>query len=135
MEKGAECMCLYPSMFHISCTKLYVKYRDAMLRYFHIPLYPKSIYMIVSNMINVARKNLTIKAHPIYSHCHPPPLSSCLPPLPHAHPPFPVLPLHCKNLEDFVYNPSYSLPTGGFSNNYLSHLFGNPPFILCIWRF
>src|SRR5258708_6194161 len=71
-----------------------------------------------------------------------PPLSSCLPPLPHAHPPFPLLPLHCKKLEDSVYNPSYSLPIGGFSNNYyLSHLFGNLPFrriihfILCIWRF
>src|SRR5260221_2178423 len=71
-----------------------------------------------------------------------PPLSSCLPPLSHAHPPFPLLPLHCKKLEDSVYNPSYSLPIGGFSNNYyLSHLFGNLPFrriihfILCIWRF
>src|SRR5258705_4402404 len=37
----------------------------------------------------------------------------------------------CKyppQLEDSVYNPSYSLPIGGFSNNYLSHIFGNPPF-------
>src|SRR5258705_11371039 len=68
-------------------------------------------------------QNLTVSgptpAHPL------PPLSSCLPPLPHTHPPFPLLPLHCKKLEDSVYNPSYSLPIGGFSNNYLSHLFGN----------
>src|SRR5258705_7067781 len=85
-------------------------------------------------------QNLTVSgptpAHPL------PPLSSCLPPLPHAHPPFPLLPLHCKKLEDSVYNPSYSLPIGGFSNNYyLSHLFGNLPFrriihfILFILRF
>src|SRR5260221_12867128 len=43
----------------------------------------------------------------------------------------------CKyppQLEDSVYNPSYSLPIGGFSNNYLSHLFGNPPFRTIIRR-
>src|SRR6266436_5308587 len=94
--------------------------------------------MIVLNVLHsyIVQKPYTVSgptpAHPL------PPLSSCLPPLPHAHPPFPLLPLHCKKLEDSVYNPSYSLPIGGFSNNYLSHLFGNPPFrriILCIWRY
>jgi len=51
MEKGAECMCLYPSMFHISCTKLYVKYGEGMLGYCPIPLYPNSIYMIALNVL------------------------------------------------------------------------------------
>ena len=34
-----------------------------------------------------------------------------------------------STVEDSVYNynSSYSLPIGGFWNNYLSHLFGNPP--------
>src|SRR5260370_4129778 len=31
------CKCLYPSMFHISCTKLHIKYGEGMLGYCPIP--------------------------------------------------------------------------------------------------
>src|SRR5260221_496557 len=33
MAKGAECRPLYPSMFHMSCTKLYIIYGEGMLGY------------------------------------------------------------------------------------------------------
>src|SRR5260221_4231641 len=33
MAKGSECRSLYPSMFHMSCTKLYIKYGEGMLSY------------------------------------------------------------------------------------------------------
>src|SRR5260221_2092953 len=97
-HSGNQCMCLYPSMFHISCTKLYVKYREGMLGYCPIPLYPNSIYMIVLNVLHSARRKLSMKLQP---HLPAPPFphaflpflmpsspSSCLPPLPHAFLPF-----------------------------------------------
>src|SRR5258706_10792623 len=85
MEKGAACKCLCPSMFHISCTKLYVKYGEGMLGYCPIPLYPNSIYIIVLNVLHSARRKLSMKLQP---HFPAPPLSSCLPPFPHAFLPF-----------------------------------------------
>src|SRR5258705_2867270 len=63
MEKGAACKCLCPSMFHISCTKLYVKYGEGMLGYCPIPLYPNSIYMIVLNVLE-GNSALNYKAAP-----------------------------------------------------------------------
>src|SRR5260221_12597297 len=70
--------------------------------------------MIVLNVLHsyIVQKPYTVSG-PTPA-CPLPPLSSCLPPLPHSHPPFPLLPLHCKKLEDSVYNPSYSLPIGGY---------------------
>src|SRR5258708_15566038 len=64
MEKGATCKCLCPSMFHISCTKLYVKYGEGMLGYCPIPLYPNSIYIIVLNVLHSARRKLSMKLQP-----------------------------------------------------------------------
>src|SRR5260370_887043 len=71
-------------MFHISCTKLYFKYGEGMLGYCAIPLYPNSIYIIVLNVLHSARRKLSMKLQPHL----PAPLSSCLPPLPHAFLPF-----------------------------------------------
>src|SRR5260221_1596723 len=95
MEEGEECKCLY--LFHISCTKLYVKYGEGMLGYCPIPLYPNSIYMIVLNVLHSPRRKLSMKLQPhlpVQCDCSPPPLSSSLPSLPHTHPlspPFPPL--------------------------------------------
>src|SRR5258707_10355229 len=75
MEKGAACKCLCPSMFHISCTKLYVKYGEGMLGYCPIPLYPNSIYIIVLNVLHSARRKLSMKLQPS-------------PPFPHSFLPF-----------------------------------------------
>src|SRR5258708_12885604 len=61
-EKGGECKCLYP--FHISCTKLYVKYGEGMLGYCPIPLYPNSIYMIVLNVLHTPRRKLSMNLQP-----------------------------------------------------------------------
>src|SRR6266446_3052205 len=83
MEKGAACKCLCPSMFHISCTKLYVKYGEGMLGYCPIPLYPNSIYMIVLNVLHSPRRKLSMKLQP-----HLPVQCDCSPP-----PPFLALPL------------------------------------------
>src|SRR5260370_23288124 len=58
-----------------------------MLGYCPIPLYPNSIYMIVLNVLHSARRKLSMKLQPhlpVQCDCSPPPLSSCLPPLPHA---------------------------------------------------
>src|SRR5258706_7938765 len=65
-------------MFHISCTKLYIKYGEGMLGYCPIPLYPNSIYMIVLNVLHSARRKLSMKLQP-----HLP-----VPPFPHAFLPF-----------------------------------------------
>src|SRR5258708_2116401 len=65
-----------------------------MLGYCPIPLYPNSIYMIVLNVLHSARRKLSMKSQPhlpVQCDCSPLPLSSCLPPLPHAPPPFPLL--------------------------------------------
>src|SRR5260221_5236203 len=91
MEKEAECKCLYPSMFHISCTKLYVKYGGGMLGYCPIPLYPNSMYIIVLNVLHSARRKLSMKLQP---HLPGPPLPSTLlplapPPSPSPSPPLP----------------------------------------------
>src|SRR5258708_22663346 len=91
MEKGAECKCLYP--FHISCTKLYVKYEygEGMLGYCPIPLYPNSIYMIVLNVLHSPRRKLRMKLQPhlpVQCDCSPPPLFSSLPSLPYLRPLF-----------------------------------------------
>src|SRR5258705_1026622 len=51
-------------MFHISCTKLYIKYGEGMLGYCPIPLYPNSIYMIVLNVLHSARRKLSMKLQP-----------------------------------------------------------------------
>src|SRR5258708_35587970 len=61
-----------------------------MLGYCPIPLYPNSIDMIVLNFVlHSARRKLSMKLEPHL----PAPLSSCLPPLPHASFPFaPFLP-------------------------------------------
>src|SRR5260221_14464415 len=60
---------------------------------------------------------------------HPlPPLSSSLPPLPPPPPPFLLLPLPSQKFPHFLFNPSYSLPIAGFSNNYLFYLFLYLPF-------
>src|SRR5258705_12252715 len=98
MEKGEECKCLYP--FHISCTKLYVKYGEGMLGYCPIPFYPNSIFMIVLNLLfDNLERHYTV-------HCYsnsflpffflPPsllPLLSSSPPLPSPPPPFLLLSL------------------------------------------
>src|SRR5260221_14570794 len=81
MEKGAECKCLYP--FHISCTKLYVKYEygEGMLGYCPIPLYPNSIYMIVLNVLHSPRRKLRMKLQPhlpVQCDCSPFPSSPSL---------------------------------------------------------
>src|SRR5260370_39887070 len=58
-----------------------------MLGYCPIPLYPNSIYMIVLNVLHSARRKLSMELQPhlpAQCDCSPPPLSSCLPPLPHA---------------------------------------------------
>src|SRR6266446_3797282 len=83
MEKGATCKCLCPSMFHISCTKLYVKYGEGMLGYCPIPLYPNSIYIIVLNVLHSARRKLSMKLQP-----HLPVQCDCSPPFPHPFLPF-----------------------------------------------
>src|SRR5260221_2908633 len=75
MEKGAACKCLCPSMFHISCTKLYVKYGEGMLGYCPIPLYPNSIYIIVLNVLHSARRKLSMKLQPHLPAPPPPPHS------------------------------------------------------------
>src|SRR5260221_14055864 len=44
MAKGVECKwceCLYPSMFHISCRKQYIKYGEGMLGYCPHPPSPQ----------------------------------------------------------------------------------------------
>src|SRR5258705_9155596 len=95
MEKGAACKCLCPSMFHISCTKLYVKYGEGMLGYCPIPLYPNSIYIIVLNVLHSARRKLSMKLQP-HLPAPPPfppsflplPLPPLPPPLPSFSPPF-----------------------------------------------
>src|SRR5260221_476660 len=76
--------CLYP--FHISCTKLYVKYGEGMLGYCPIPLYPNSIYMIVLNVLHSARRKLSMKLQPHLpvqnlTQCQGPPLHNPFPPL------------------------------------------------------
>src|SRR5258706_9024829 len=77
MEKGVECKCLYP--FHISCTKLYVKYGEGMLGYCPIPLYPNSIYMIV---LNVLQPHLVVQCNYNPSHSFVSSLLSSFPPPP-----------------------------------------------------
>src|SRR5258708_15622465 len=96
MEKGAACKCLCPSMFHISCTKLYFKYGEGMLGYCPIPLYPNSIYIIVLNVLHSARRKLSMKLEP---HFPARTLPSCQPPFP---PPLPP---------PFTQIPSYSCYT------------------------
>src|SRR5258708_4839863 len=86
MEKGAACKCLCPSMFHISCTKLYVKYGEGMLGYCPIHLYPNSIYIIVLNVLHSARRKLSMKLQP---HLPAPPF--LVPSSPSSCPPFPLL--------------------------------------------
>src|SRR5260221_5863139 len=76
-------------MFHISCTKLYIKYGEGMLGYCPIPLYPNSIYMIVLNVLHSARRKLSMKLQP-----HLP-----VPPFPHAFLPF-LIP-------SFPFSPSF----------------------------
>src|SRR5258706_15637043 len=93
MEKGAACKCLCPAMFHISCTKLYVKYGEGMLGYCPIPLYPNSIYIIVLNVLHSARK-LSMKLQP-----HLP-----APPFPHAFLPF-LMPSFPSPLLSFYFTP------------------------------
>src|SRR5260221_3200568 len=107
MEKGAACKCLCPSMFHISCTKLYVKYGEGMLGYCPIPLFPNSIYIIVLNVLHSARRKLSMKLQPHLP--APPPF--LMPSSPSSCPPFPLLsfPFTPLSLHFPVYHTS-SLP-------------------------
>src|SRR6266446_3964582 len=100
MEKGAACKCLCPSMFHISCTKLYVKYGEGMLGYCPIPLYPNSIYIIVLNVLHSARRKLSMKLQPhLPAPTPPPPFPPPLPPsLLSLSSPFLLPPFPCTSL-------------------------------------
>src|SRR5258708_26295443 len=112
MEKREECKCLYP--FHISCTKLYVKYGEGMLGYCPIPLYPNSIYMIVLNVLHSPRRKLSMKLQPhlpVQCDCSPPPLSSSLPSLPHSPLPSLSLPLPPISLPLLSPYPPLSSPS------------------------
>src|SRR6266481_3800842 len=109
MEKGGECKCLYP--FHISCTKLYVKYGEGMLGYCPIPLYPNSIYIIVLNVLHSARRKLSMKLQPHLPAPPPflmpsPPLS-CPPSSPFLLPPFPCTSLFIILPPIPLYSPLY----------------------------
>src|SRR5258707_6615402 len=109
MEKGGECKCLYP--FHISCTKLYVKYVEGMLGYCPIPLYPNSIYMIVLNVLHSPRRKLSMKLQPhlpVQCDCSPSPPSSSFPFL--SSPPFFHLHSRYDALSRTLLSPITSMP-------------------------
>src|SRR5260221_5870363 len=89
-----------------------------MLGYCPLPLYPNSKYMSVLNAFHSARRKISMKlqAHfPVHCDCSPTPLSSCLPPLPHApllslSSPFLLPPLPCPPLS--LHSPSLYLSYG-----------------------